>query len=287
MEFGLLFVNTGRFARPDAAVALAQGAEAAGFDSLWTVEHVVVPDSYESEYPYDPSGKMQGASSPMPDPLIWLSYVAHATSTIKLGTGILIVPQRNPAVLAKELATLDVLSNGRMLLGVGAGWLEEEFDALGVPFERRGERLDAYIEAMRTLWAEESATVDNEFVSFHDVRSSPRPIDHTIPVVIGGHTKVAARRAGRLGDGFFPAKGDTMELIAVMREAALAAGRDPDAIEVTAGSPAVFAPDPVDQIKELEANGVSRLVIPPLSFDPNGIADALADFGERVIKPCR
>ena len=121
---------------------LGKLTEPLGFDSLWTVEHVVVPDSYESEYPYDPSGKMQGASSPMPDPLIWLSYVAHATSTIKLGTGILIVPQRNPAVLAKELATLDVLSNGRMLLGVGAGWLEEEFDALGVPFERRGERLD-------------------------------------------------------------------------------------------------------------------------------------------------
>jgi probable F420-dependent oxidoreductase len=288
VEFGLVFANTGRYVPPEGAIALARAAEQAGFDSLWTVEHVLVPDGYESEYPYDPSGKMPGGSrAPIPDPLVWLTFVAAHTTTIKLGTGIVIVPQRNPGVLAKEVATLDLLSGGRVLLGVGAGWLEEEFDALGIPFEDRGRRLDAYIEAMRALWGQDLSSVDNDFVSFRDAASYPKPVNGTVPVVIGGHSAVAARRAGRIGDGFFPAKGDTLALIAVMREAAERAGRDPDAIEVTAGSGAVFAPDAVEQIKELEAHGVSRLVLPPLSFRPNEVADALAGFGERVIAPCR
>jgi probable F420-dependent oxidoreductase len=167
MEFGIIFANTGPFATGEGARAIATGAEAAGFDTLWTVEHVLVPADYESTYPYDPSGRMPGGDRvDIPDPLVWLSYVAAATSTIKLGTGILIVPQRHPAITAKEVATLDKLSGGRMLLGVGAGWLEEEFDALGVPFAGRGRRLDSYIAAMRALWAEEQATVDDEFVSF-------------------------------------------------------------------------------------------------------------------------
>ncbi len=154
MMFGIAFANTGRFARPDRAVELARAAEAAGFESLWTTEHVVVPAGYQSSYPYSPSGRMPGEEdSPMPDPLIWLAYVAAATSTIKLGTGVLILPQRNPVVLAKELATLDHLSGGRMLLGVGAGWLEEEFAAIGVPFGDRGRRVDEYVAAMRGLWA--------------------------------------------------------------------------------------------------------------------------------------
>jgi probable F420-dependent oxidoreductase len=289
VEFGLVFANTGPYVQPDGAVALARAAEAAGFDSLWTVEHVLVPVGYESEYPYDPSGKMPGGNdSPIPDPLIWLAYLAQATSTIKLGTGVLIVPQRNPGVLAKELATLDMLSKGRMLCGVGSGWLEEEFDALGVPFERRGQRLDAYIEALRVLWADDSSTIDNEFVSFTDVMSFPKPVDRNIPIIIGGHTKIAAKRAGRLGDGFFPAKGDTMELMQVMREAAVEAGRDPADIEMTAGAPPeVFGEGGPEKLAELEAAGVSRVVIPPLSYNPAKIGDVLGAFGEKVIKPSR
>jgi probable F420-dependent oxidoreductase len=289
VQFGLVFANTGPYVQPDAAVTLAGAAEAAGFDSLWTVEHVLVPVGYESEYPYDASGKMPGGTeSPIPDPLIWLAYLAQATSTIKLGTGVLIVPQRNPGVLAKELATLDMLSKGRMLCGVGSGWLEEEFDALGVPFERRGQRLDAYIQALRVLWADDSSTIDNEFVSFTDVMSFPKPVDRRIPIIIGGHTKVAARRAGRLGDGFFPAKGDTMELMQVMREAAVEAGRDPAAIEMTAGAPPeVFGEGGAEKLAELEAAGVSRVVIPPLSYNPDKIGDVLAAFAERVIAPAQ
>src|SRR3546814_5774776 len=153
---------------------MAVAAEAAGFESLWTVEHVVVPSGYDSEYPYDPSGKMPGGEElAIPDPLIWLSWVASATSTIRLATGILILPQRNPVVLAKELATLDHLSGGRMELGVGVGWLEEEFAAIGVPFDERGRRTDDHIAAMRALWSEEKATYHSECTNFDDCISRP------------------------------------------------------------------------------------------------------------------
>jgi probable F420-dependent oxidoreductase len=266
---------------------VARAAEDAGFDSVWTVEHVLVPAGYESEYPYDKSGKMPGGEKvAIPDPLVWLAYVAAVAKTLKLGTGILIVPQRNPAILAKEVATLDHLSGGRMLLGVGAGWLEEEFDALGVPFEGRGRRLDAYIDAMRALWRDEQATVQNEFVSFQDAISLPKPVNGSVPVIIGGHSKVAARRAGRIGDGFFPGKGEgpvLHGLIDEMRAAATEAGRDPDAIEITAGTAGIFAPDAVDQLKELEDRGVSRVVVPPLSFRLDEIGGAMGQFGENVI----
>ena len=122
MEFGIIFANTGPFSNGPAAAEMARAAEDVGFESLWTVEHVVVPSGYESQYPYDPSGKMPGPEeSPIPDPLVWLSYVGGATSTIRLATGILILPQRNPIVLAKEVATLDHLTGGRLELGVGVG----------------------------------------------------------------------------------------------------------------------------------------------------------------------
>ena len=143
MRFGIAFANTGPMVEPAVAVAFARAAEAAGFESIWTVEHVVVPTEYASPYPYSPTGKMPGTvDSPIPDPLIWLTYVAAATSAIRLATGILVLPQRNPVVLAKETATLDQLSGGRLLLGIGVGWLKEEFDAIGVPFAERGARTD-------------------------------------------------------------------------------------------------------------------------------------------------
>ncbi len=181
MDFGIVFANTGPFSQPDAAASFARAAEAAGFESLWTVEHVVVPKGYESTYPYDPSGRMPGGEDmAIPDPLIWLSYVAAATSAIRLATGILIVPQRNPVVLAKELATLDMMSGGRLELGIGVGWLEEEFDAIGVPFAGRGARTDEYVAAMRALWSDAgltevtmfARTVERTFADFEDYWST-------------------------------------------------------------------------------------------------------------------
>ncbi|MDQ1402947.1 MAG: hypothetical protein QOG03_1263 [Actinomycetota bacterium] len=266
MKFGVIFANAGPAADPQHAVGLARAAEDAGFESLWTVEHVVVPAGYESTYPYSADGRMPGPEeTPIPDPLIWLSYVAAVTTRIRLATGILILPQRNPVVLAKEVATLDALSGGRVTLGVGVGWLKEEFDIIGVPFEERGARTDDYVAALRALWEQPAATYAGKFASFAGAQVYPKPAQAQIPIVVGGHSEAAARRAGRIGDGFFPGSGDLealAHLLDVMRKAAVDVGRDPEAIEVTAGG----ALDP-DGIKRYADLGVSRMVVPPIGRD--------------------
>jgi probable F420-dependent oxidoreductase len=283
----MMFANVGPFVLPENAAAAAQAAEEAGIESLWTVEHVVVPKGYASAYPYSPSGKMPGPEeSDIPDPLIWLTWVAAATSTIRLGTGILILPQRNPVVLAKEVATLDLLSGGRVELGVGVGWLAEEFDAIGVPFAGRGRRTDEHIEALRALWTQELPSYSGEFVSFENAISRPRPAQGSVPITIGGHTEAAARRAGRLGDGFFPGKGsheDLARLLDVMRTEATEHGRDPDAISITSGGNGALGAGALDEVKALADLGVERVAIPPLAFDPEGLREALGRYSDDVI----
>jgi len=286
MKFGIAFANTGPYSAPAGAVALATAAEEAGFESVWTVEHVVVPHDYASTYPYSPTGKMPGGEEfDIPDPLIWLTWVGAHTTTLRLGTGILILPQRNPVVLAKEVATLDVMSGGRVLLGIGVGWLEEEFGVIGASFPDRARRTDEYVEAMRALWSQEMATFSGETVSFREAVMRPRPVERRVPIVVGGHSAAAARRAGRLGDGFFPAKGDLPALLDELRGAAEGAGRDPADVEVTWTGAQVLASgeQAVDEVGKLAEMGVRRLVVPPLAWDPAAIGDALAAFGRDVI----
>ncbi len=259
MKFGLRYCNTGRYVDPVKALELIQAGEEAGFESAWTVEHTVVPSGYESAYPYSTDGKMAGGKDdiPLPDPLIWMAYVASHTSRIKLGTGILILPQHNVVITAKQVATLDHLSGGRVLLGIGVGWLREEFEALGVPFEDRGRRTDEYVAAMRELWAGDPPNFSGEFVSFKDTHCRPRPVNGTVPIIVGGHSKAAARRAGRLGDGFFPARGAPAELVALARSEAEAHGRDPGALEVTTSLPEDLA-----ELKGMANVGVDRVLVP-------------------------
>jgi len=287
MKFGVAFANVGPMAFAEGAVALAQAAEAGGFESLWTVEHTIVPAGYQSAYPYSPTGRMPGPEdSDIPDPLIWLTYVAASTTTIRLGTGILILPQRNPIVLAKEVATLDRLSGGRVELGIGVGWLEEEFDALGISFADRGARTDDHIAALRALWTQDAADHEGTHSSFRGAISRPRPTQTPIPIVVGGHSKAAARRAGRLGDGFFPGRGsheDLASLITVMRETAVEHGRDPDSIEITAGGNGALGSKALDEVKALADLGVSRVMVPPLAYDPDGQRTAFAKYGDEVI----
>ncbi len=286
MKFGVAFANIGAFVDPVEAVRLAQAAEAAGFESIWTVDHVVVPGNYQSRYPYDPSGRLpSGEGTVFPDPLIWLAFVAARTSTLRLGTGILIVPQRNPLVLAKELATLDSLSGGRMILGAGIGWLEEEFQALGVPFAGRGKRMEEAITAMRALWTQEQASFDGATASFANCFLRPQPPGGTIPVHVGGHSAAAARRTGRIGDGFFPLGVSPEELpplIDLIRTSAEEAGRDPKAIEVTMQSTAVNGEAALTAVKTLQEVGVTRVLIPSVLFGADFEA-ALAHYGEDVI----
>lgn len=289
MKFGLMFANTGMGSTAAGARALAAKAETLGFESLWAVEHVLVPSGYESKYPYDPSGKMAGGAEAfdLPDPLIWLAYVAAATERIKLATGILILPQRNPAITAKEVATMDALSGGRVILGVGVGWLEEEFNALGVPFADRGNRLDDYVEAMRALWQGGKASVHNNYANFDNCISLPRPANGTVPIVVGGHTKRAALRAARLGDGFFPGSGTVDELRAmfdVMRAECAASGRDPGEIELSAGGDGASIDELCTRIEDLQELGVRRVLLAPLPGDRlDGLAHVLQDrFGMDV-----
>ncbi len=289
MKFGLGFANTVPFADALGAAHLATLAETAGFESLWTVEHVVFPDEYTSSYPYGRDGKMPAkASTPMPDPLVWLTWVAAHTTRIRLGTGILILPQRNPVVLAKEVATLDALSGGRVELGIGVGWLREEFDALGVPWPNRGRRTDEYVGVLRELWAHDHAAFAGEFASFADVSCNPKPLRGHVPITVGGHTEAAAACAGRLGDGFFPAKGSPRrlgELFVVVRETAVAAGRDPHAIELSASHGALAGADHGAMraaVDELAALGVARVMVPAFVFARQPEA-AFALFAEQVI----
>jgi len=285
MKIGMGFANTMSFVDADGVAVLAEHGEAAGFDSVWTIEHVVYPDGYESTYPYSGDGRMPARPhTPMPDPLIWLAFLAARTTRMRLATGILILPQRNPVVLAKEVATLDVLSGGRVELGVGVGWLREEFDALGVPWERRGARTDEYVAAMRALWGADSVTHDGEFVSFDGVSSNPKPPAGSVPIVIGGHSPIAARRAGRIGDGFFPGGGDVSELIDIARQTAADHDRDPMAIEITTGGEKLLGDDPVGGAQELRDMGVGRAIVPAFMFMHEPIAE-MAAFGQRVIAP--
>ncbi|HKA92462.1 MAG TPA: LLM class F420-dependent oxidoreductase [Acidimicrobiia bacterium] len=282
MKFGILFANVGPYVQPEMAASLGRIAEEHGFESIWTVEHVVVPGDYQSEYPYSPTGRMPGPEeSPIPDPLIWLTWVGAATTSLRLATGILILPQRNPVILAKELATLDVLSGSRVELGVGVGWLREEFDALGVPFEERGARTDEYIEALRCLWRDDEPCFVGRYANFDRAKSYPKPPRGTIPIHVGGHTMPAARRAGRLGDGFFPGRSTDDELgplIETMRASAKDNGRDPDAIEVTAGG----ALD-LDGVRRFGDLGVDRIVLPPLGWDLDTLREQFGRFSENVI----
>lgn len=269
----------------DHALELCRRAEAAGFESVWGGEHVILPTTIESKYPYTADGKIPAEpDTPIPDPLIWLAFVAAAAPKLRLGTCILIVPQRNPLVLAKELATLDRLSNGRVELGIGVGWLREEFDALGIPWERRGARNDEYIEAMRTLWAGPHAEFHGEFVDFPPVTCSPRPVQERIPVLVGGDTDAAINRAARIADGYFPGEGSPERLAGLIKrlhEACERIGRDPSTIGVTAMFGMQMA-DPVGGAQELEALGVTRAMVLGFFFGgPDGL-DRLSAFGEQI-----
>jgi probable F420-dependent oxidoreductase len=259
MKFGLRYCNTGRYCEPNQAVQLAQAGESAGFESIWTVEHTVIPDGYQSRYPYSESGRLPGKSDDfdLPDPLIWMSYVAAATSRIKLATGILILPQHSPVVCAKQVASLDHISGGRILLGIGVGWLKEEFDAIGATFEERGPRCDDYVGAMRALWEMDRPSYAGRFVKFDGAYCRPKPVNGSVPIIVGGHSKAAARRAGRLGNGFFPARGWPEELFDVAKETAIQSGRDPNEIELTAS-----LPENLEDIPRLAELGVSRILIP-------------------------
>jgi probable F420-dependent oxidoreductase len=183
----------------------ASRAEALGYESLWVPEHVVFFDHYDSRYPYNESGLLDvGADPGVFDPFLTLTVAAMATTRLKLGTSVLLIGERNPLITAREAASLDQISGGRFLLGVGVGWSREEYEAMSIPWERRGDRCDEYIQAMKELWTAPRSSFHGEFCDFDDAISFPKPVqDPHVPVLVGGNTPPALRRAARWGDGWF------------------------------------------------------------------------------------
>jgi probable F420-dependent oxidoreductase len=277
---------------PTYLAGVAQYAEELGFGAMLFPEHVVLPVEYESRYPYQPYEEGAFKRYPFdmttfPEPMTALAFVAAVTTRIRLGTSVLILPQRNPVILAKQIATLDALSRGRVSLAVGVGWFREEFEAIGAPWARRGRRADEYMQAMRTLWRDEEATFEGETVRFHRIRCLPKPAQPGgVPLIVGGHSEAAARRAGILGDGYMPIvfagaggdQSDTMRLIDVMRSAAKEAGRDPAALEVWTGGPPERA-----AVERLEAAGVTQMHFPFSEPDLDSAKRRLEQIAAAVI----
>lgn len=263
MKIGI-FVGIAAGARPDSMATIAQHAERLNFGTLWAGEHVVVFDSYQSKYPYTEDGAMPLArDADFLDPIVALTYAAAVTRSIRLATGICLVPEHNPIVLAKQVASLDHLSNGRFALGIGIGWSEEEFKAVGVPFERRAQRTCEYLEAMRKLWGEEHASFTGEFVRFDAARMNPKPVaKDRMPVYFGGESLPALRRAAKYGTGWFGSNLgplETAEKLAKLRELMKANRRDPAGLRVMM-SPGIphFSPDNLPKYRDA---GVDELVI--------------------------
>ena len=268
MEFGLHLPHVGPLATREGITAFAQLAEELGFDALWVSDHVVVPRSLDSRYPYSRDGSFPVSPDvPLMEPLATLLFAAAVTERVKLGTTVLIIPMRNPIVTAKQLATLDVLSNGRLILGVGAGWMEEEFKMLGVPFERRGARTNEYIRLIKALWTEENPSFEGEFWQIKDVGFSPKPLQQPHPPIwTGGHSAPALRRAGRLSDGWHAVgvPPDTLrEQFQEVQRHAEEAGRDPASLTLSV-RPRVRLDDPAKTIELLRSYrevGVSHAVL--------------------------
>lgn len=261
MDLGLFGINMNFLAQPAWAVKVAQHAEVLGFESLWTGEHVVLPDPREAPSPADPQ-------TPMLHPSAQIAYMAAVTDRIKFGTGITLIAQRNPVVLAKEIGSLDVLCDGRLLFGIGAGYLHQEFAALGVDFETRGARTDEYIDAMRTLWTMEKPSFSGNFVSFSDIDAQPRPVQSGgPPVIVGGASPAAMRRTVTHGNGWYGFAMDvettrkSLELLNLARARhQRAEGLGDLSISITPPKPPTRA-----MMEDYAALGVTRL-IPMLGF---------------------
>jgi probable F420-dependent oxidoreductase len=266
--------------------AFAKHLEACGFESIVVVEHTVMMSQYASVYPYDESGRVElTADCVVPDPLDLLAFLAGHTDRLGLATGVLVLPNHHPVVLAKRVATINALSGGRLRLCVGVGWLKEEIEACGTDFSTRGLRTDEQIEVMRLLWQDrpEGASFRGRFFEFDHAMCYPKPVS-PVPIHVGGHSKAAARRAGRLGDGFQPLGlvGTALdEMVGVMRDEAVRFGRDPEAIELSLGH--LVTKIDGERANKLAALGADRVVLamPPVA-DIDEARDILSACAQRL-----
>lgn len=257
LSFGLIGMNVGALADKAAMVEVAQLAESAGYDSLWTTEHIVLPDPQSPASPFAPELDFI-------DSLVALSQLAISTESIKLGTGIIVLPQRQPTVLAKALASLDHASNGRLMFGFGVGYLEPEMQACSAPMTRRGVRSDEYLRAMRTLWSGDAVSFDGEFVSFSNVTANPKPVQTDLHTVVGGHSSNAHHRAVSSCHGWYG-----------FNRSPTAAAQDVAALRKAA--------DEIDRPANLGRLEISVTPPPPDQLTPELYADYAAAGVDRLI----
>lgn len=276
MKVGVHLPHIGLAATREGIRDFAQAVEGLGFDSVWVSDHVVVPRHIGSRYPYSRTGDFPvPADVPWLEPLSTLTFVAGCTERVALGTTVLIVPMRNPVLTAKWLATLDVLSGGRLILGVGAGWMEEEFAALDAPFANRGRRLDEYLDIIRALWTQQNIAFDGEFYQLRDVGFAPKPLQQPHPPIwVGGHGQRALRRAARIGDawhavGVSPAR--LAEEYATVQEYAREEGRD---VALTLRTGIRLDDDDlteaIERMRAYREAGVSHFVVEPVGLQHAG-----------------
>ncbi len=289
MKVGVHIPQVGPFAKPEVIRPFALAVEAAGFDSLWVFDHVVLQKNQESQYPYSADGKM-GFPPTMDflEPLTLLTYLAGITATVQLGTSVLVAPMRQPVLHAKILATMDRLSNGRVILGAGVGWWKEEFEVLGVPFERRGKRMDEYLQLLRALWTEEWVNFTGEFYQCVDWTCNPKPVHGTIPIWLGGESRQQLERAGRYADGWHATAKSMATLgqdFAVVQQAAEKAGRDPGSLSLSIESGATIGSGTMEQAAErlaaLAKLGVSHAICGINPRENAKAGELLQEFGER------
>lgn len=282
MRFGLHALGIGPGADPGVIRAVAKGAEDAGFATLWSGEHVVMVDGPDSPYPYSPDGRIAvPAVADWLDPWATLTFAASATSRIRLATGVLLLPEHNPLVVAKQAASLDVLSRGRFRLGVGIGWSAAEFAALGVPFAGRSRRTREYVEAIRTVWRTDPSSYRGQFVEFSGVRSYPKPVQDPLPIVLGGNSDAALDRVAAYGDGWYGFNVAIDELgsrLDHLRSACTAADRDPRTIEVAVSLKA-GGPEQVVALADLGVTEVVLVETPP--EEPTAAGHWVSELADR------
>lgn len=286
MKFGIVPINLREFTDPDVVLPFVQHAEALGYESVWTAEHVVIPTSYASVYPYNPDGKLPfKPDAPIIDPLVALTFIAAATTRLRLGTGVNILPQASPLYLAKWASSIDHLSRGRLMLGLGVGWLREEFEVIGVPFARRGRRADEYLEALKAVWTGENVEYRGEFVDWHGFSMRPTPAQQGgVPLVIGGVTPPAIRRTVKYGDGWYVIGKDLDEYRAHVRalhEECARQGRDPAEIELTAyWNYYTEGPDSLAVYRDL---GIHRLLVNMHALRAGDVTTAMDRFADEIV----
>ena len=291
MKIGLLAAVANPFETPEYIRTLGMAAEERGFHSIWVPEHAVLFDEYQSKYPYAADGRIPAPSDTGPfDPFLVLSYLAADTKTIRLGTGVCLVPQRNPVYTAKEVACIDWLSGGRFDFGVGVGWLAEEFAALGVPFERRGARTRAYIEVMRRLWCDPVSEYAGEFYDLPACRQYPKPIQQPHPPIhFGGESNAALRRVADLGQGWYGFSIDpqqTAERVRYLEQALAIRGRKRTDVEISV-TPPWMTPTDVDRLRRYRDVGVDQVIVMVFGLTRDDLLQALDFLTRALVEPAR